>query len=55
MAKNDINVLIKIKDDNTRLMIKSQALKRGMTMIAYIDYLVGKDKKALNKAATDES
>lgn len=55
MAKDDINVLIKIKDSNTRLKIKSQALKRNMTMIAYIDYLVDKDKKALNKAAPDES
>jgi len=37
-------VVIRV-DELTRLKLKTQAEKRGMTMIGYVKYLVNEDKK----------
>ena len=49
MRKMDDKITMIKVYDNTRLKIKTQAKRRGMTMIDYIDYLVGKDKRELMK------
>ncbi len=41
-------VVIRI-EELTRMKLKVQAIKRGMTMLGYVKYLVNEDKKLINK------
>jgi len=41
-------VVIRV-DELTRMKIKEQASKRGMTMIGYVRFLVNNDKKQMMK------
>ncbi len=41
-------VVIRV-EELTRMKLKVQAVKRGMTMLGYVKYLANEDRKQINK------